>query len=87
MKSNHYKLIVFSFLVICATRLQTNAQAIILPDSISVRILASYDSVGKFHRNIFGENYRKDYSLPTTVPIIQLSRIAGGLKAIQRGGG
>ncbi|MGA9650574.1 BamA/TamA family outer membrane protein [Pedobacter sp.] len=56
-------------------------------DSISVRILPRYDSVSNLHRKIFGENYRKEYSMLTRVPIIRLSQIGSGLKAIQKGGG
>lgn len=56
-------------------------------DSVNVRILPAYDSVGRFHRKVFGENYRKEYSMETKVPLIRLSAVAGGLKAVQRGGG
>ncbi|TDQ06350.1 BamA/TamA family outer membrane protein [Pedobacter metabolipauper] len=56
-------------------------------DSISVRIYPKYDSVGKFHRFMFGENYRKEYAMDTKVPIIKISEIKGGLTPTQRGGG
>jgi hypothetical protein len=56
-------------------------------DSIFVKILPAYDNVGKFHRKIFGENYRKEYALDTKFPVIHLSEIAGGLKPTQKGGG
>lgn len=59
----------------------------ILADSITVRIKPEYDSVGRFHRYVFGENYRKEYAQKTTVPVLRVSKLFGGLKATQRGGG
>lgn len=56
-------------------------------DSIVVSIYPKYDEVGKFHRLLFGENYRKEYAEPTKVPVIRLSQIKGGLSPIKRGGG
>lgn len=56
-------------------------------DSIDVRIYPKYDSVGKFHRFLFGENYRKEYAMPVKVPVIRISVIKGGLTPTQRGGG
>ncbi|MDB5231428.1 MAG: hypothetical protein JWN76_2233, partial [Chitinophagaceae bacterium] len=58
-----------------------------LPDSIVVRVHPAFDSVGGFHRTFFGENYRKEWSNPTTLPVIKLSQVKGGLIPIQRGGG
>lgn len=56
-------------------------------DSISIKIYPKYDSVSKFHRFIFGENYRKEYASETKVPIIRISEFKGGLTPTQRGGG
>lgn len=56
-------------------------------DSVEVKIYPRYDSVGKFHRFLFGENYRKEYALPVKVPVIRISVIKGGLSPTQRGGG
>ena len=56
-------------------------------DSVIVVPLAKYDSVPGLHRKVFGENYRRDYARPVKVPVIRLSEIAGGLTAIQAGGG
>jgi hypothetical protein len=56
-------------------------------DSISVRIYPKYDKVGKFHRLLFGENYRKEYATSVKVPVIKISAIKGGLTPTQRGGG
>lgn len=59
----------------------------ITADSMVVRIRPSYDKPGKFHRFIFGENYRKEWSAPTTLPVIRISEIHGGLTPLQLGGG
>ncbi|WP_231426127.1 BamA/TamA family outer membrane protein [Pedobacter sp. Leaf250] len=59
----------------------------ITADSIFVKIKPEYDSVGRFHRYVFGENYRKEYAERTKVPVLHVSKMMGGLKATQRGGG
>ncbi|WP_231491956.1 BamA/TamA family outer membrane protein [Pedobacter sp. Leaf170] len=59
----------------------------ITADSIIVQVKPEYDSVGRFHRWLFGENFRKEYAAKTKVPVLRISKIAGGLKATQRGGG
>lgn len=56
-------------------------------DSVTIIPWAKYDSVGRLHRKVFGENYRKEYARPVKVPLIRLSRISGGLSAVQAGGG
>ena len=56
-------------------------------DSITITPLARFDSVSRFHRWLFGENYRKDYATPTTFPVIRISEIKGGLKPSRLGGG
>jgi hypothetical protein len=68
--------------VLCLLILTVNAQ-----DSVSVKIYPKYDGVGKFHRFLFGENYRKEYAMPVVVPVIKISMIKGGLTPTQRGGG
>jgi hypothetical protein len=56
-------------------------------DSVAVKIYPKYDRVGRFHRFLFGENYRKEYAMETRVPVIRISEIKGGLKPVKRGGG
>lgn len=56
-------------------------------DSLKIRTYPDYDKVSKFHRFLFGENYRKEYAAETQVPVIRLSSIKGGLSPLQRGGG
>src|SRR5690554_900760 len=62
-------------------------QSTIDVDSMVVMANPQYDGVGKFHRRIFGENYRKEWAAPTKVPVIRVSEINGGLEPIKRGGG
>lgn len=54
-------------------------------DSTVVRAHPAYDSVTKIHRSLFGENYRREWAMPTKLPVIRLSE--KGLIIIQRGGG
>jgi hypothetical protein len=63
----------------------TNGQS--LPDTVVVQAHASYDSVGKLRRIFFGENYRKEWAAPTSLPVIRISKYKGGLTPVQRGGG
>lgn len=56
-------------------------------DSVFVKANAGYDSVSNFHRTLFGENYRKEWSSETKLPVIKISEIKGGLIPVQRGGG
>ncbi|HUM66084.1 MAG TPA: hypothetical protein PLV32_09570 [Chitinophagaceae bacterium] len=56
-------------------------------DSVDVRIHPSYDDVGKFHRFMFGENYRKEWAATIKLPVLRVSRLEGGLTPLKRGGG
>ena len=56
-------------------------------DSITIAAHPQYDSVTHFHRWLLGENYRKEWAAPTTLPAIKISRIEGGLTPVERGGG
>lgn len=56
-------------------------------DSVWVSVLPKYDSVSRLHRWVFGENYRKEYAMKAKLPVIAISKIAGGLKVLQLGGG
>ncbi|SFH03693.1 BamA/TamA family outer membrane protein [Pedobacter insulae] len=66
---------------------QVNEFKVIKSDSISVKVHPSYDSVGRFHRFLFGENYRKDYAMETKFPVLRISELKGGLKPTKLGGG
>ncbi|MEX0747533.1 MAG: metallophosphoesterase, partial [Rhodothermales bacterium] len=54
--------------------------------SISVQINPEY-TVSGFKETFLGEGYRDVWALPVTLPIIDLSRTAGGLTVLQKGGG
>jgi hypothetical protein len=56
-------------------------------DSVTLAIHPSYDKKGKFHRWLFGENYRKEWSTSVTLPVIKISEFQGGLTPTQLGGG
>src|ERR1700744_2635013 len=56
-------------------------------DTMLVRANAGFDQVSHFHRWLFGENYRKEWTAPTNLPVIRLSEIHGGLIVLQPGGG
>lgn len=66
---------------------QKSEYQVIKADSITIKVHPSYDSVGRLHRFLFGENYRKDYAMDTKVPVLRISEIKGGLKPTQLGGG
>jgi hypothetical protein len=57
------------------------------PDSLSGAAHKAFDDVSKWHRFFFGENYRKEWSAVTKLPVIHLSSFRGGLKAVREGGG
>lgn len=42
---------------------------------------------GPLHRVVFGRQYREEWATPITVPYLDLSREAGGLTLLRRGGG
>src|SRR5690606_24424008 len=56
-------------------------------DSVTLRAHPDFDKRGKFHRKLFGENYRKEWAAETKLPVIRISEIGGGLTPIKRGGG
>lgn len=56
-------------------------------DSLVTAAHASYNHVSGIHRWLFGENYRKDWALPTKLPVIRLSSFHGGLTPLKQGGG
>lgn len=57
------------------------------PDSLITQVRPVYDSVSKLHRKLFGENYRKEWAIPTKLPVLRISELHGGLTPLQRGGG
>lgn len=59
----------------------------IVTDSVSVKVHPSYDKPGRLHRWLFGENYRKEWAAETTLPVLRVSEMKGGLTPLQLGGG
>ncbi len=55
-------------------------------DSITVSAHPSFDRADKAHRLVFGENYRKEWAAPATVPVIKMSSYKGGLTPVAYGG-
>ena len=56
-------------------------------DSATVKVRPKYNRVNGLHRTFFGENYRKEWSIDTKLPLIKISAVAGGLKPLRMGGG
>ncbi|MFA6084085.1 hypothetical protein [Mucilaginibacter sp.] len=75
----------FSIIFLSAS-LYTNAQSI-KNDSITIAIAPGYDHVGKLHRALFGENYRKLWAVPVKIRVFHLQKEKGGLTILQAGGG
>lgn len=86
-----YKFSLFIFLTVVFQEAlcqgHTGSTVTTITDSVTVRVHAKYNDVGKLHRMLFGENYRKDWSSPVKLPVIRLSELYGGLKPIREGGG
>ncbi|MDR6197948.1 BamA/TamA family outer membrane protein [Siphonobacter sp. SORGH_AS_0500] len=57
------------------------------PDSVHVSIASDYDKVSRFHRLLFGENYRKTWATPVSFPVFDINKVEGGFTILQRGGG
>lgn len=52
----------------------------------SAKASSRYDG-SSFKQFFLGENYRKEWSQPITVPAFDIGKINGGLKVLQKGGG
>src|SRR3954469_25181100 len=42
---------------------------------------------GAFHQFLWGSHYRKEWTTPVKVPVIDLNKFAGGLRPTEQGGG
>jgi hypothetical protein len=56
-------------------------------DSLSAKAHGGFDDVSHLHRFFFGENYRKEWSADTKLPVIRISSFKGGLVPEREGGG
>ncbi|MFD2572656.1 BamA/TamA family outer membrane protein [Spirosoma soli] len=66
---------------------QNTRQRPSFPDSVRVAIAPAYDSVGRFHRQLLGNNYRREWATLVAFPVFDITRSHGGFKILQRGGG
>jgi hypothetical protein len=58
-----------------------------IPDSLPAAAHAGFNKVSKLHRVFFGENYRREWSAQTKLPVIRISSFRGGLTPVKEGGG
>jgi hypothetical protein len=77
--------IIFTCIFLCAG-FYARAQNI-KNDSITIAVAPEYDKVGKLHRTLFGENYRKLWAVPVKIRVFRLQKEKGGLTILQTGGG
>ena len=59
----------------------------VIKDSVSIVANAKYGKASKFKKFLLGENYRKEWAAETTLPLLQLSTLYGGLHPVKQGGG
>lgn len=75
-----------------ATLAQLNARikpapALNYADSMVTVNASNLYKVSKFKRWLLGENYRREWLTPVTLPVFDVGKEKGGLKVVQRGGG
>ena len=58
-----------------------------IKDSVTVVANAKYGKASRFKKSFLGENYRKEWAAETTLPVLQLADLYGGLRPIKQGGG
>ena len=63
----------------------TNPKA--FSDSTVVAVHASYNKGNKTHRWLFGENFRKEWATKVKLPLIDITKVQGGLSPLKFGGG
>jgi hypothetical protein len=56
-------------------------------DSTLVKVHPSYDKGGSMHYFFFGKNYRREWATSVKLPLIQISKLYGGLVPVKEGGG
>jgi len=77
----------FVFFIVLVSSIPIYCQQNNNEDSIIVAIAPGYDKVGKFHRFLFGEGYRKLWAAPVKLKVFHLAKEKGGMTIIKRGGG
>ena len=63
----------------------TNPKA--FSDSTVIAVHASYNKGNKTHRWLFGENFRKEWAAKVKLPLIDITKVQGGLSPLKFGGG
>ena len=78
----------FLFILVCLL-ISSNTFSQFTSDKMKVTtsIAPGYDSVGKVHRFLFGEGYRKLWAAPVPIKVFDLKKEKGGLTILQKGGG
>ena len=66
---------------------EDSAYQAITSDSVAAAVHPSYKNVSGIHQFLFGKNYREEWAMPATLPVIRVSEIHGGLQPEQLGGG
>jgi hypothetical protein len=69
------------------SRAQVNQHSDTSGSNVRVAANTQYNKAGKFKRIMFGEHYRKEWTTPVDIQILDLSSFAGGLTPIKMGGG
>ncbi|ULT28544.1 hypothetical protein KUH03_19660 [Sphingobacterium sp. E70] len=59
----------------------------VIKDSTIVVANAKYGKASGFKKSFLGENYRREWAAETTLPLLQLSRLYGGLTLLNRAEG
>jgi len=66
---------------------QTNQYIDTTGDNVRIAANTQYNKAGKFKRIMFGEHYRKEWTTPVDIEILDLNSYAGGLTPVKMGGG
>lgn len=82
----NFKPLLFGILLLTFT-LDALAQKNSSGDSITIVVNGKFDKAGKVKRILLGNNYRKVWAQPITIPIIKLATEKGGLEITGKGGG
>ncbi len=78
----------FLYILVCLLLCSnTFSQSTSDKNTVTTSIAPGYDSVGKVHRFLFGEGYRKLWAAPVPIKVLDLKKEKGGLTILQKGGG
>jgi hypothetical protein len=57
----------------------------VFPDSVTIAAAPGFKA-GSFKRTMWGDNYRNEWAAAIKIPVFDIGKEKGGLKAVQRGG-